>query len=116
MREPSKLEIMAAAKFNIQVEEHSSLSLALVYKDASDTVIDISGQTLVMTIYDNDIEDGSATTVTPTLTTDGTDGAFEVAMPWSNVDALGFPQGRYILRINGDAVLYGKFQIKQLRY
>lgn len=107
---------MAAAKFNIQVEEHSSLSLALVYKDATDTVIDISGQTLAMTIYDNDIEEATAFAVTPTVTTDGTDGAFGVAIPWSDINALGYTQGRYLLRINGDAVLYGKFQVKQLRY
>ena len=107
---------MAAAKYNIQVEEHSSLSLALVYKDATDTVIDISSLSLAMTIYDNDIEEDTAFLVTPTLATDGTDGAFQITMPWSSIDALGYQQGRYILRIAGDAVLYGKFQVKQLRY
>ena len=107
---------MAAAKYNIQVEEHSSLSLALVYKDANDAVIDISTSALTMVIYDNDIEADTTFEPTPVLTTDGTDGAFGITVPWSDIDALPYKQGRYVIRVGGDAILYGKFQVKNLRY
>jgi len=107
---------MAAAKYDIQVEEQSTLSLALVYKDANDVPIDISSSALIMSIYDNDYSTGNATTVTPALATDGTDGAFNIVIPWATVAGLNYNQGRYTISIAGDTILYGKFQIKQLPY
>lgn len=107
---------MAAAKYNIQVEEYSALSLALTYKDSNDTVIDISSSALVMSVYDNDRSIDDAITVTPTLTTDGTDGRFDVSVPWPTLSSLNYKQGRYTLTVGGDTILYGKLQIKELRY
>lgn len=107
---------MSAAKYNIKVEEHSSLSLALTYKDANGDAIDISSSALVMSVYDNDLSIDEAITVTPSFTTDGTDGRFDITMPWSQLDGLDYKQGRYTLSVGGDTILYGKLQIKQLRY
>lgn len=107
---------MAAAKYDIQVEEQSTLSLALVYKDSNDALIDISSSALIMSIYDNDYSTGTTTTVTPTLATNGTDGAFNVVIPWSTLGGLNYNQGRYTISVGGDTILYGKFQIKQLPY
>ena len=115
-RSPPKTTRMAAAKYNIQVEEHSSLSLALTYKDNTDTVIDISSSALAMSVYDNDRSTDEAIAVTPVLTTDGTDGRFDVTIPWATLSALDYKQGRYIITVGGDTILYGKLQIKQLRY
>lgn len=107
---------MAAAKYNITVEEYSSLSLALVYKDSTNTPIDISTLALNMEVYDNDRSEASATAFTPTYTTDGTDGAFDVQIAWSLIDALPYNQGRYVITVGQDTILHGKFQVKQLRY
>lgn len=109
---------MAAAKYDIQVEEGAGLSLALVYKDENGTPIDISGATITMSITDNSNDDTSDD-FAGAFVTDGTDGAFTVLINSSAIDALEFVNGRYLISLSGSVVadlIYGKFQVKQLPY
>ena len=107
---------MSAAKYNISVDEYSQLSLSITYKDSSDVVVDISGQVLAMSVYDNDRSADEATAVTPTFETDGSDGVFNVVIPWATLSGLNYRQGRYTISVGSEVILYGKLQIKQLRY
>jgi len=107
---------MSAAKYNISVDEYSALSLSITYKDANDVAVDISGQTLAMSVYDNDRSTDEATAVTPTFETDGTDGIINIAIPWSTLNTFDYRQGRYTITVGANVILYGKLQIKQLRY
>lgn len=107
---------MAAARYNIQVEEYSDLSLTITYKDSSDNPIDISTSTLEFELFDNDRSIADATNATVTLTTDGTDGQMDIDATWATLDLLDYKQGRYTLKVDGTVILYGKLQIKQLRY
>ena len=112
------LTIMAAAKYDIQVEEGAGLSLALVYKDETGTPIDISGATITMSITDNSNDDTSDD-FAGAFVTDGTDGAFTVIIASTAIDALAFTNGRYLISLSGSVIadlIYGKFQVKQLPY
>jgi len=109
---------MAAAKYDIQTEEGAGLSLALVYKDDNDTPIDISGATITLKVTDN-IFDETSDQFPGTLTTDGTDGAFGITIASTSIDALAFRNGRYVIELTGVpelTLLYGKFQVKKLKY
>jgi hypothetical protein len=108
---------MAAAKYDIITEENATVSLSMVYKDSAGTPIDISsGGVPVFSITDN-ANDIVADTVNATFDTDGTDGAFSLSINWATIDGWGFPNGKYTITIgSGDTILYGKFQVKALRY
>lgn len=109
---------MAAAKYDIQTETGAGLSLALVYKDQNDAVIDISGATITMKVTDN-VFDETADSFPGTFTTDGTDGAFNIQLTATSVDGLAFRNGRYVIELTGApevTLLYGKFQVKRLKY
>lgn len=107
---------MSAAKYNIAAEEYSALSLSITYKDSDNVAVDISGQTLAMSVYDNDASTDEATAIVPTFETDGTDGIFNIAIPWTQLQNLNYRQGRYTVNLGDTVILYGKLQIKQLRY
>lgn len=109
---------MAAAKYDIIIQEGASLALTLVYKDSAGTPIDISGSTSSIDIIDNAL-DSVADTFAGSFTTDGTDGSFEIALTAAQVSALGFANGRYTISLAGspaDTLLYGKFLVKPLKY
>lgn len=109
---------MAAAKYDIQTETGAGLSLALVYKDDNDTPIDISGATITMKVTDN-VFDETSDNFLGTLTTDGTDGAFSITIASTAIDALPFRSGRYVIELTGTpevSLLYGKLQVKRLKY
>ena len=92
--------------------------MTLVYKDDSNTPIDISGSTPSIVLTDN-VFDATADSFTGTLTTDGSDGSFSITLTTAQVDGLGFANGRYIIQLVGsvtDTLLYGKFQVKPLKY
>ena len=109
---------MAAAKYDIKTEEGAGLSLSLVYKNDAGTPIDISGATISLDITDN-VFDDTADSFPGAFVTDGTDGAFTIVVAAASIDALTFPQGRYIIKLTGSpevTLLYGKFQVKPLPY
>jgi hypothetical protein len=98
---------MSAAKYNISVDEYSELSLSITYKDADDVAV---------SVYDNDRSTDEATAVTPTFETDGSDGIINISIPWSTLNTFDYRQGRYTITVGTNVILYGKLQIKQLRY
>ena len=108
---------MAAAKYNIIVEEAASLSLSCVYKDSAGTPISLVGSTADIVLIDN-ADDATPTTISCTLT-DPVNGAFDATMTAAQITALGFLSGRYTIELSGainDTLLYGKFQVRPLKY
>lgn len=110
---------MSAAKYDLIISEGHGLSLSLVYKDNEGQVLDISSKTPRIRITDN-AYDTVTDTFDGTLTTDGTDGAFDFTIASSVVDAFSFKDGRFVIElVEGAAsiqLVYGKLKIKELKY
>jgi len=110
---------MAAGNYDIITIEGGGVALSLVYKDDNGTPIDISSYTPKIFVTDNK-KDPTEDEFTGALTTDGTDGAFTITLTPSEADGLGFYSGRYIIKLEGASteiqLVYGKLQIKKLKY
>lgn len=95
------------------------MSLSLVYKDNDGVVFDISSKTPRILITDNAYDDVTDS-FDGTLTTDGTDGAFDFTIAASVVDNFGFRDGRFVIElVEGSAsiqLVYGKLKVKKLKY
>ena len=108
---------MAAARYNIIVEEAASLSLACAYKDDVGAAISLAGTTVDIVLIDN-ADDSTPTTINCTIT-DSINGLFEVTLTAAQIVALGFLSGRYTVELTGvinDTILVGKFQVRPLKY
>lgn len=107
---------MAAGTYNITAERNQNLVVNITYKDDTDTVIDLSGSTINLTIKDN------AADVTASLTKDLTavtgndlaNGLFVIELTTAEISTLTFPQGIYYIDLTGSPalrLLEGKIQI-----
>ena len=104
---------MPAANYDIITAKLSGLSLTCVYKDEDGNPVDITGATPEFRITDNQY-DTTLDTYTGSLTTDGTDGSFQISIGASTVTGWGFNMGRFVIALTGaiDAsLIYGKLQI-----
>lgn len=104
---------MPAANYDIITAQLSGLALTCVYKDEDGNPVDITGATPEFRITDNQYDE-TLDTYTGSLTTDGTDGSFQISIGASTVDGWGFNMGRYVIALTGVmdvALIYGKIQI-----
>ena len=111
---------MAAGNYDIITIEGGGVALSLVYKDDTGTPIDISSYTPYIDVTDNKRDNETITTFTGAFVTDGTDGAFTLNISPSEATALGWFSGRFVIKLVDDPaeiqLVYGKLQIKKLKY
>ena len=93
---------MPAAKYNLEVEQGATFTLALAYKDANDVPINLTGYSARMQIRH---KAGSASALIDATTANGkivlvaADGGITVTVPATDTDALTVTTGVYDLEI-----------------
>jgi len=107
---------MAAGTYHIKAETNQDLIINITYKDDTDSVVDLSGSTIMLTVKDNGLD------ATPALSKDLTavagndlaNGLFVIHITSTEIENLSFPQGIYYIDITGTPelrLLEGKIQI-----
>lgn len=97
---------MAAADYDILIEQGSTFSLNIVWKDSEGTPIDITGHTARMqirkTVKSTDVL-ASATTENGKIVLGGETGTIDVTIPNSETSDLSIKCGVYDLELESDS-------------
>jgi hypothetical protein len=102
---------MAAGKYNMTIEQGSTLNLQLLYKDSNNAIIDLSGYSAKMQIK-SDFADNSPTTyltlsssVGSGLTITPVSGTIDVLIPAESSSLMTFDTAYYDLEITTGSIV-----------
>jgi hypothetical protein len=99
---------MPAAKYNLEIEQGATFTLALVYKDSEDAVIDLSGYSGRMQIRAKASSATAvidATTANGLVSIDGTAGSVTVTVSATATSAMAITAGVYDLEIESTSAV-----------
>ena len=93
---------MAAADYDLLIEQGATFELSIVWKDNADTPIDISGYSARMQIrktYDTEPVISLTSALGGGITLGGVDGTIDITIPATITDDIEIRRGRYDLEL-----------------
>lgn len=93
---------MAAADYDLLIEQGATFELSIVWKDNADTPIDISGYSARMQIrktYDTEPVISLTSELGGGITIGGVDGTIDITIPATITDDIEIRRGRYDLEL-----------------